>query len=45
MITKFLDLPLRLKLILSFLMIISMAGILTLFLGTRLISGNDHTPG
>lgn len=36
MITKFLDLPLRLKLILSFLMIISMAGILTLFLGTRL---------
>ncbi len=36
MINKFLDLPLRFKLILSFLMIICMAGVLTLFLGTRL---------
>ncbi|MGB2905964.1 MAG: cache domain-containing protein [Candidatus Aminicenantaceae bacterium] len=36
MISKFLNLPLRRKLILSFLMVISMGGILTLILGTRL---------
>ncbi len=36
MIRKFLNLPLRRKLILSFLMVISMGGILTLILGTRL---------
>ena len=36
MINKFLDLPLRFKLIFGFLMIICMAGVLTLFLGTRI---------
>jgi len=36
MLSKFLNLPLRRKLILSFLMVISMGGILTLILGTRL---------
>jgi two-component system NtrC family sensor kinase len=36
MTRKFLDLPLRRKLILSFLMVISMGGVLTLILGTRL---------
>jgi two-component system NtrC family sensor kinase len=36
MISKFMNLPLRQKLILSFLMVISMGGILTLILGTRI---------
>lgn len=36
MLKKFLDLPLRIKFILSFLLVIGAGGLISLFLGTRL---------